>query len=82
MRSPAAIQSLLMSLNPAFHTFTPIGAVEKFSDLKLKGPAGEMLTAACEAVGPPFVVTHVHKKACGHKNPKVWRQCGDAKGGG
>ena len=47
------------------------GAVDKIADLKLKGPAFEMLLAASEAVGPQFVSALLHKKAAVHKNPKV-----------
>jgi hypothetical protein len=39
--------------------------------MKLKGPAMDMLSVVSEAVGPKFVVTHLHKKAAAHKNPKV-----------
>eukprot|EP00983_Pelagomonas_calceolata_P107693 1159375-Pelagomonas_calceolata.AAC.3 len=41
------------------------------SDMKLKGPSFETLTIIAEAVGPQFVSTMLHKKAAGHKNPKV-----------
>ena len=47
------------------------GLVDKMSDIKLKGPAGETLTAFSEALGPQFVFTQLHKKAFAHKNPKV-----------
>ena len=39
--------------------------------MKLKGPAGEALTAMSEALGPQFVFTQLHKRAAAHKNPKV-----------
>ncbi|KAK9814323.1 hypothetical protein WJX72_004049 [[Myrmecia] bisecta] len=47
------------------------GLVDKMADIKLKGPAGEALTALSEALGPRFVFTQLHKKAAAHKNPKV-----------
>ena len=47
------------------------GLVDKMSDIKLKGPAGDALTAISEALGPQFVFTQLHKKAASHKNPKV-----------
>jgi cytoskeleton-associated protein 5 len=62
----------------SFSTFTRreafvaiTGAVDKLADIKLKGPAFEMLLAASEAVGPQFVSSLLHKKAAVHKNPKV-----------
>jgi len=45
--------------------------VDKVSDPKLKGAAGEALTALSESVGPQFVCTQLHKKAAAHKSPKV-----------
>lgn len=52
--------------------FTAIGGlVEKMSDIKLKSPAGEALFAISEALGLQFVFVQLHKKAAGHKNPKV-----------
>ena len=47
------------------------GAFDKLSDLKLKGPASEMLMAIAEAVGPQLVAVLIHRKAGPHKNPKV-----------
>ena len=47
------------------------GLVDKMSDIKLKGPAGDALFAISEALGPQFVFTQLHKKAASHKNPKV-----------
>lgn len=51
------------------------GAIEKLADLKLKGPAVELLLALSEAVGPQFVAVQLHKKAAAHKNPKVGMWC-------
>lgn len=52
--------------------FTAMGGlVDKMSDIKLKGPAGEALFAISEALGPQFTITQLHKKAATHKNPKV-----------
>jgi len=48
------------------------GLVEKMSDIKLKGPAGDALFAISEALGPQFAFTQLHKKAAAHKNPKVF----------
>jgi hypothetical protein len=45
--------------------------VDKVSDVKLKAPAGELLSLLAEAVGPQFVATQLHKKATLHKSPKV-----------
>lgn len=47
------------------------GATDKMADIKLKGPASEMLLAASEAVGPAFVAGCLHRRAVAHKNPKV-----------
>jgi cytoskeleton-associated protein 5 len=47
------------------------GLVDKMADMKLKGPAGDALTALSEACSPQFVCTQLHKKAAAHKNPKV-----------
>lgn len=47
------------------------GLVDKMSDIKLKGPSGEALFAIAENISPQFVFTQLHKKAAGHKNPKV-----------
>ena len=47
------------------------GLGDKMADMKLKGPAGDALTALSEACGPQFVATQLHKKAAAHKNPKV-----------
>lgn len=47
------------------------GGFDKLSDLKLKGPASEMLLAVAEAAGPQLVAVLVHRKAGPHKNPKV-----------
>ena len=47
------------------------GLVDKITDIKLKGPAGQALTATSEALGPQFVCMQLHKKAVAHKNPKV-----------
>lgn len=51
------------------------GMVDKMSDIKLKGPACETMTALSEACGPQFVCTQLHKKAASHKNPKVDTIC-------
>lgn len=50
------------------------GLVDKMADIKLKGPAGQALTATSEALGPQFVCMQLHKKAVAHKNPKVQAQ--------
>lgn len=47
------------------------GAVEKIHELKHRAQAATALTAACERVGPKFVVSLVHQRAAWHKNPKV-----------
>ncbi len=47
------------------------GVHEKMSDVKVKGPGAEALTAMSEAVGPLFVCNQLHTKAAAHKNPKV-----------
>ena len=47
------------------------GLADKMADMKLKGPAGDALSALSEACGPQFVCTQLHKKAAAHKNPKV-----------
>ena len=47
------------------------GLVDKMSDIKLKGPAGEALFAIAENISPQFAVTQLHKKASAHKNPKA-----------
>ena len=39
------------------------GLVDKISDIKLKGPAGDALFSIAENVGPQFVFTQLHKKA-------------------
>ncbi len=49
------------------------GLADKMADMKLKGPAGDALTAMSEACGPQFVCTQLHNKAASHKNPKVSR---------
>ncbi|GAX77872.1 hypothetical protein CEUSTIGMA_g5314.t1 [Chlamydomonas eustigma] len=51
------------------------GAIEKLSDMKLKGPACDTLLSICEAVGPQFVAILLHKKAAAHKNPKILSEC-------
>jgi hypothetical protein len=51
------------------------GLVEKMSDVKLKGPAGDAMSALSEAVGTQFVCAQLHKKAAAHKNPKVRAMC-------
>ena len=52
--------------------FTAMGGlVDKMSDIKLKGPAGDALFAISEALGPQFTLTQLHKKASAHKNPKA-----------
>lgn len=43
----------------------------RLADLKLKEPAIQMLLAAAEAAGPQLVASLLHKRAVGHKNPKV-----------
>ena len=47
------------------------GAGDKLHELKHRIPATESLTAACEAVGPRFVVAQLHTRAASNKNPKV-----------
>ena len=47
------------------------GLVDKMSDIKLKGPAGDALFSIAENISPQFVFTQLHKKAASHKNPKV-----------
>ena len=47
------------------------GAVEKIHELKHRAQASAALTAACERVGPKYVVSLVHQRAAWHKNPKV-----------
>ena len=47
------------------------GAVEKIHELKHRSQASAALTAACERVGPKYVVSLVHQRAAWHKNPKV-----------
>ena len=64
-----ANESSKLSKKDAFTAIT--GLVDKMSDIKLKGPAGEALTAMSEALGPQFVFTQLHKRASAHKNPKV-----------
>ncbi len=65
-----ATESSKLSKKDAFTAIT--GLVDKMSDIKLKGPAGEALTAMSEALGPQFIFTQLHKRAAGQKNPKVW----------
>lgn len=60
---------------PPTHLTRTTGAIEKLADLKLKGPAVELLLALSEAVGPQFVAVQLHKKAAAHKNPKVRARC-------
>lgn len=67
-----ATESSKLSKKDAFTAIS--GLVDKMSDIKLKGPAGDALTAMSEALGPQFVFTQLHKKAVAHKNPKV-RMC-------
>ena len=67
-----ANESSKLSKKDAFTAIS--GLVDKMSDIKLKGPAGDALTAMSEALGPQFVFTQLHKKAAAHKNPKV-RMC-------
>ena len=64
-----ATESSRLSKKDAFTAIT--GLVDKMSDIKLKGPAGEALTAMSEALGPQFVFTQLHKRAAAQKNPKV-----------
>ncbi|KAL0028272.1 hypothetical protein WJX79_006476 [Trebouxia sp. C0005] len=64
-----ATESSKLSKKDAFTAIT--GLVDKMSDIKLKGPAGEALTAMSEALGPQFVFTQLHKRAAAQKNPKV-----------
>jgi len=65
-----ATESSKLSKKDAFTAIT--GLVDKMSDIKLKGPAGEALTAMSEALGPQFIFTQLHKRAAAQKNPKVW----------
>ena len=64
-----ATESSKLSKKDAFTAIT--GVVDKMSDIKLKGPAGEALTAMSEALGPQFIFTQLHKRAAAQKNPKV-----------
>lgn len=64
-----ANESSKLSKKDAFTAIS--GLVDKMSDIKLKGLAGDALTAMSEALGPQFVFTQLHKKAAAHKNPKV-----------
>lgn len=64
-----ATESSKLSKKDAFTAIT--GLVDKMSDMKLKGPAGEALTAMSEALGPQFIFTQLHKRAAAQKNPKV-----------
>jgi hypothetical protein len=48
------------------------GALDKLSDIKLRGPAAELLFACAEAAGTQWLSALVHKKASAHKNPKAW----------
>ncbi len=64
-----ATESSKLSKKDAFTAIT--GLVDKMSDIKLKGPAGEALTAMSEALGPQFIFTQLHKRAAAQKNPKV-----------
>ena len=66
-----ATESSKLSKKDAFTAVT--GLVDKMSDIKLKGPAGEALTAMSEALGPQFIFTQLHKRAAAQKNPKVMR---------
>ena len=66
-----ATESSKLSKKDAFTAVT--GLVDKMSDIKLKGPAGEALTAMSEALGPQFIFTQLHKRAAAQKNPKVKR---------
>lgn len=65
-----ATESSKLSKKDAFTAIT--GLVDKMSDIKLKGPAGEALTAMSEALGPQFIFTQLHKRAAAQTNPKVW----------
>ena len=64
-----ATESSKLSKKDAFTAIT--GLVDKMSDIKLKGSAGQALTAMSEALGPQFVFTQLHKRAAAQKNPKV-----------
>ena len=64
-----ATESSKLSKKDAFTAIT--GLVDKMSDIKLKGSAGQALTAMSEASGPQFVFTQLHKRAAAQKNPKV-----------
>lgn len=64
-----ATDSSKLSKKDAFTAIT--GLVDKMSDMKLKAPAGQALTAMSEALGPQFVFTQLHKRAAAQKNPKV-----------
>ncbi len=39
--------------------------------MKLKTSSADTLLTVAEAVGPQFVMGQLHRKAAGHKNPKV-----------
>lgn len=47
------------------------GAGDKIHELKHRIPATDALNAACEAIGPRFVLAQLHSRATAHKNPKV-----------
>lgn len=64
-----ATESSKVSKKDAFTAVT--GLVDKMSDMKLKGSAGQALTAMSEALGPQFVFAQLHKQAAAQKNPKV-----------
>ncbi len=47
------------------------GAGDKIHELKHRIPATDALNAACEAIGPRFVLSQLHSRATANKNPKV-----------
>jgi cytoskeleton-associated protein 5 len=47
------------------------GAGDKIHELKHRIPATDALNAACEAIGPRFVLAQLHSRAGMNKNPKV-----------
>jgi cytoskeleton-associated protein 5 len=47
------------------------GAGDKIHELKHRIPATDALNAACEALGPRFILAQLHSRATANKNPKV-----------
>lgn len=51
------------------------GCINRMSDIKLKGPIGDALLAAGEAVSPGLLVKWLNGRAAKHVNPKVTSEC-------